>query len=273
MNQKSFIITFTLFVFFFLIYSEKTYGCHPAGLNGCDKDVCKCDTFSITDANMLSNKSLNITVKSNDGSHSQAFGHFTMSDDAGGKYRFLKNPRFVNDCECKGEGPNTVDPYTSNWPYTIDTPPGGTWFDAWLTVYWKCDFGTLYDVDCCATALHYREYKLSWRDKLYHLLNISCRLQHINDNELIHRDLHVGNIIIDDNIIISDMGLYKPTYYNVSTETENNVYGVLPYTAPEILLGQIYTKAADIYSFGIIMYEVISGLPPYHDLIHDEYFV
>lgn len=40
MNQKSFIITFTLFVFFFLIHFEKTYGCHPAGLYGCDKDVC-----------------------------------------------------------------------------------------------------------------------------------------------------------------------------------------------------------------------------------------
>ncbi|EXX63319.1 kinase-like domain-containing protein [Rhizophagus irregularis DAOM 181602=DAOM 197198] len=114
--------------------------------------------------------------------------------------------------------------------------------------------------------------KLSWRDKLYHLLNISCGLQHIiHDNKLIHRDLNVGNILVDDNIIISDMGLCKPAYYNVSTDTENNVYGVLPYTAPEILLGQIYTKAADIYSFGIIMYEVISGLPPYHDLIHDEY--
>jgi serine/threonine protein kinase len=36
------------------------------------------------------------------------------------------------------------------------------------------------------------------------------------------------------------------------------------------LRGQNYTKASDIYSFGIIMYEVISGLPPYHDVCHDE---
>jgi serine/threonine protein kinase len=40
--------------------------------------------------------------------------------------------------------------------------------------------------------------------------------------------------------------------------------------APEILRGQNYTKAADIYSYGIIMYEVIQGLPPYHDISHDK---
>ena len=40
--------------------------------------------------------------------------------------------------------------------------------------------------------------------------------------------------------------------------------------APEILRGQNCTKASDIYSFGIIMYEVISGLPPYHDVSHDK---
>src|SRR5436190_1813321 len=40
--------------------------------------------------------------------------------------------------------------------------------------------------------------------------------------------------------------------------------------ASEILRGQNYTKAADVYSFGIIMYEVFSGLPPYHDVSHDK---
>src|ERR1700722_15043991 len=61
------------------------------------------------------------------------------------------------------------------------------------------------------------------------------------------------------------MGLNKPA----DDESKNNTYGVLPYIAPEILQGQNYTKAADIYSFGIIIYEVISGLPPYYDISHD----
>ncbi|RIA86226.1 hypothetical protein C1645_829607 [Glomus cerebriforme] len=53
---------------------------------------------------------------------------------------------------------------------------------------------------------------------------------------------------------ISDMGLCKHADYNA---LENNIYG------------QNYTKAADVYSFGIIMYEVISGLPPYHDQVRE----
>ena len=65
------------------------------------------------------------------------------------------------------------------------------------------------------------------------------------------------------------MGLCKPADYN-NKNTKKSIYGVLPYVAPEILRGQNYTKASDIYSFGIIMYEVISGLPPYYDVRHDE---
>ncbi|CAB4437890.1 unnamed protein product [Rhizophagus irregularis] len=107
---------------------------------------------------MLSNKSLSITVNNILGSHPHAFGHFTISDDAGGYYRFMKNAHFVNDCDCNDEGHNTVNPYTSNWPYTINTPPGGTWFDVWLTVYWNCEFGPTSDIPCCTSPLHYRGY-------------------------------------------------------------------------------------------------------------------
>ncbi|GBC40436.2 kinase-like domain-containing protein [Rhizophagus irregularis DAOM 181602=DAOM 197198] len=49
----------------------------------------------------------------------------------------------------------------------------------------------------------------------------------------------------------------------------DTAFNKLNWDTPEILRGQKYTKAADIYSFGIIMYEVISGLPPYHDISHD----
>ncbi|EXX67155.1 Ypk2p [Rhizophagus irregularis DAOM 197198w] len=116
-------------------------------------------------------------------------------------------------------------------------------------------------------------YELTWEAKLKYLLHITLGLQSIHENELIHRDLHIGNILsfgnksFENQVMVTGMGLCKPA---ILENTKNSIYGVLPYVAPEVLRGQNYTKAADIYSFGIIMYEVISGLPPYHDVSHDK---
>ncbi|CAB4463087.1 unnamed protein product [Rhizophagus irregularis] len=48
-----------------------------------------------------------------------------------------------------------------------------------------------------------------------------------------------------------------------------DIYGVIPYMAPEVLRGKPYTKASDIYSFGVIMWEFTSGVPAFHDIPHD----
>jgi serine/threonine protein kinase len=112
--------------------------------------------------------------------------------------------------------------------------------------------------------------ELKWNDKINYLHSIAHGLKVIHEKKLIHRDLHIGNLLRRKNLTcITDLGLCKPADYNASKNIKNSVYGVLPYIAPEIVRGQNYTKAADIYSFGIIMYEVISGLPPYYDVSHD----
>src|SRR6266498_4083786 len=108
--------------------------------------------------------------------------------------------------------------------------------------------------------------KLSWDYKLKYLESFASGLGLIHKNGLIHRDLHIGNVLVSNYAKITDLGLCKPADDN----TTNNIYGVLPYIAPEVLRWQNYTKAADIYSFGIIMYELISGLLPYHNITHDD---
>jgi serine/threonine protein kinase len=86
---------------------------------------------------------------------------------------------------------------------------------------------------------------------------------------LIHRDFHTGNILfdkIDDNTVyISDMGLCG----EIGNEDKTKVYGNMPYVAPEVLRGNPYTQAADIYSFGMIMYFVATGRQPFNDCEHD----
>ena len=52
-------------------------------------------------------------------------------------------------------------------------------------------------------------------------------------------------------------------------QDKKKIHGVLPYVAPEVLRGKTYTQAADVYSFGILACEILSGLPPYHNLPHN----
>jgi serine/threonine protein kinase len=61
------------------------------------------------------------------------------------------------------------------------------------------------------------------------------------------------------------MGLCK----EVSNTTEVEIYGVMPYMAPEVLRGSPYTQAADIYSFGMIMYFTATGNQPFTKCAHD----
>ncbi|RHZ84340.1 hypothetical protein Glove_83g114 [Diversispora epigaea] len=72
-------------------------------------------------------------------------------------------------------------------------------------------------------------------------------------------------------IKISDFGLSKIIKENPNNPEKKNIVGVLPYIAPEVLSGEKeYTKAADVYSFGIIAYEIVIGFPPYPDIPHDK---
>ncbi|KLL04300.1 MAG: hypothetical protein MRECE_1c133 [Mycoplasmataceae bacterium CE_OT135] len=102
--------------------------------------------------------------------------------------------------------------------------------------------------------------RLNLKNKLERLSNIAKGLRDIHQRNLVHRDFHVGNILNKDIYsFITDLGLCRPA----NEVNDGNVYGVIPYVAPEILLKKPYTQASDVYSFGIIAYEVLSDLPPY----------
>jgi serine/threonine protein kinase len=111
---------------------------------------------------------------------------------------------------------------------------------------------------------------LSWKDIIDMLREIAGGLEKIHVEGKIHRNLHGGNLLIEneENITdarIGDVGLYGPCEYNNSGQ----IYGVLPYIAPEILRGENYNTASDIYSFGIIMNILATGKRPWHSEAHD----
>src|SRR6266498_5450729 len=105
-------------------------------------------------------------------------------------------------------------------------------------------------------------YNVKWNEKLEILTRIIEGLGHIHDQKIIHRDFHSGNILYENqfDIVISDLGINKSSIK--STNEDNGIYGVISYMAPEILQGKEYTTASDIYSFGMIMWELMTGRMP-----------
>ncbi|CAB5377781.1 unnamed protein product [Rhizophagus irregularis] len=116
----------------------------------------------------------------------------------------------------------------------------------------------------------------NWKNKLSVLLNIISGLKEIHQKNIVHRDFHTGNILFLRNIndfsnciSISDMGLCG----EVSNINENNIYGVMPYVAPEVLRRTPYIQESDIYSYGMIMYFVATGRQPFYNRPHDHLLV
>ncbi|CAB4404783.1 unnamed protein product [Rhizophagus irregularis] len=118
--------------------------------------------------------------------------------------------------------------------------------------------------------LNKSENYLDYESKINKLQEIARGILDIHNAEKVHKDFHSGNILFKVAPYISDLGMCQPANIK-QTVKEEGIYGVLPYMAPEVLRGQQYTKAADIYSFGIIMNEFLSEEIPFNDIPHNEF--
>ncbi|GBC17618.2 kinase-like domain-containing protein [Rhizophagus irregularis DAOM 181602=DAOM 197198] len=103
--------------------------------------------------------------------------------------------------------------------------------------------------------------KLTWKERIKIIVDIINALETIHYENAIHRDLHSGNILYNQYTnywFISDLGFCGPV-----DKPLKSIYGNLPYIAPEVTFGKGYTKASDIYSIAMLMWEVSSGQPPF----------
>ena len=115
-----------------------------------------------------------------------------------------------------------------------------------------------------------------WSDILDILWGISSDLEFIHEGGLVHGNLHGGNVFIENedccitlDAKISDTGLHGP----IDKSSPQQIYGVIPFIAPEIFNGSVPTKESDIYSLGIIMWMLSTDLRPYHDRPHDSQLI
>ncbi|KAG9287607.1 hypothetical protein G9A89_019668 [Geosiphon pyriformis] len=108
--------------------------------------------------------------------------------------------------------------------------------------------------------------EFTWTAKVEMLLDLTWILWTIHESGMVHQDLHCGNILWETGSLkICDLGLSR----FVEVKKKHQIYGVLPYIPPEVLGGDQYSKASDIYSFGSIMYEIATGRLPFGDVPHE----
>ncbi|EIN12732.1 Pkinase-domain-containing protein [Punctularia strigosozonata HHB-11173 SS5] len=97
-------------------------------------------------------------------------------------------------------------------------------------------------------------------------------LEHLHELNVVYRDLKPENILLDytGHIALCDFGLCK---LNMKDEDTTNTFcGTPEYLAPEILNGQGYNKTIDWWTLGVLLYEMLSGLPPFYDEVTDKMY-
>ena len=90
-------------------------------------------------------------------------------------------------------------------------------------------------------------------------------VEHLHNHNILYRDLKPENILIDEwgHLRLTDFGLSKQNF-TLHDETKT-VCGSPEYFCPEILQDQSYGLTLDFYSLGVLLYELITGLPPFYN--------
>ncbi len=150
-------------------------------------------------------------------------------------------------------------------------------------------YGIVFEPECCIVLeymqngslymLLHSEKTLSWKEGYEIVVDIAKGLTFLHENGIIHRDLKSLNVLLDkaNQAKISDFGLSRITFFSDNDNEQpalegaapikgNKIgkAGTVPWIAPELFRqGQDYTLACDVYSFGMIIWEIMTRSEPY----------
>lgn len=111
--------------------------------------------------------------------------------------------------------------------------------------------------------LHKRRRVITDYECRFYIYEILEGVKYLHDNRIIHRDLKLGNLFLNDmlNVKIGDFGL--ATRIDFDGERKKTLCGTPNYIAPEILNKKGHSFEVDIWSIGCVMYTLLVGQPPF----------
>ncbi|MBO5559953.1 Stk1 family PASTA domain-containing Ser/Thr kinase [Ruminococcus sp.] len=105
---------------------------------------------------------------------------------------------------------------------------------------------------------------LKWKDALHFITQILRALQHAHDKGIVHRDIKPQNIMLftDGSIKVMDFGIARFSRIDGKTLSDKAI-GSVHYISPEQAQGEMTDERSDIYSVGVMLYEMLTGRKPF----------
>lgn len=117
------------------------------------------------------------------------------------------------------------------------------------------------------TVLESKDIHLTMLDKLKYARDIAlgCNWLHHSNPLIIHRDLKPSNLLLDDNgrVKVCDFGLSLAQPEHSKGFRSSRIVGTPLYTSPETIKGKTITTKADVYSYGVVLWQILTRLEPF----------
>ena len=104
---------------------------------------------------------------------------------------------------------------------------------------------------------------LNWKETLHFATQIAQGLEHAHSRGIVHRDIKPHNVMVLKNGSVKVMDFGIAQVMNKSSTLTKEALGSVHYISPEQAKGSYTDSRSDIYSLGVVMYEMMAGRPPY----------